>query len=145
MRGCAGAGLGIEKPKLTLGPPVAEAAAPDALAPDAAALGGKFGIGRLRGIASSKPRRGATRLRMASEASSRRDTIGEATGSSRLANPFPTACTGLVDAILPMMGGSTTLATAPMPASGKPLVSESRAAAPPRSEEHTSELQSLMR
>src|SRR3546814_12276376 len=77
MRGCAGAGLGIEKPKLTLGPPVAEAAAPDALAPDAAALGGKFGIGRLRGIASSKPRRGATRLRMASEASSRRDTIGE--------------------------------------------------------------------
>src|SRR3546814_6373346 len=82
MRGCAGAGLGIEKPKLTLGPPVAEAAAPDALAPDAAALGGKFGIGRLRGIASSKPRRGATRLRMASEASSRRDTIGEATGRS---------------------------------------------------------------
>src|SRR3546814_19569332 len=107
MRGCAGAGLGIEKPKLTLGPPVAEAAAPDALAPDAAALGGKFGIGRLRGIASSKPRRGATRLRMASEASSRRDTIGEATGSSRLANPFPTACTGLVDAILPKIGSAS--------------------------------------
>src|SRR3546814_2736911 len=119
MRGCAGAGLGIEKPKLTLGPPVAEAAAPDALAPDAAALGGKFGIGRLRGIASSKTRRGATRLRMASEASSRRDTIREATGSSRLDNHFRTDCTRIVDAIIRIMGRRTTLGQAPNTGYGK--------------------------